>query len=281
MGKTLSQILMDEARQTDWFGWMEEVSGAVRHTEMKNAVSWKLLERLSWNEENMPRLVDLLKVHCPCPSYKRQEEAAFLILAAYHNDNESLGYVIDTMNAYMKEEDLEGILFLARMQAIINENDCYPHLNSLYNQLVGYAIREYKMMLECLKKGAVPTYTGSDFRRLEKYLPHFRHDGFTYMVLQRSAGVLTGKELAKRCHMSETVFRERFRDVFGITVSEWLHKRRKDAVEKMLENPNIPLTEVAEANGFKSLSTLSDYCKRNLGCSPLFFRKNTDKNAMD
>ena len=74
MGKTLGQILMDEARQTGLQEWMKKVQVAVRQTDVKNPVTWTALERLSRDEDNMPRLVKLLKEHCPCPSLKTQEE---------------------------------------------------------------------------------------------------------------------------------------------------------------------------------------------------------------
>ena len=67
MGKTLGQILMDEARQTGLQEWMKKVQVAVRQTDVKNPVTWMALERLSRDEDNMPCLVKLLKEHCPCP----------------------------------------------------------------------------------------------------------------------------------------------------------------------------------------------------------------------
>lgn len=279
MGKTLSQILAEETRQTAWYGWMHEVQIAVGQTDIKKTATWKTLEQLARNEENMPRLVKLLKRHCPCPTCTNPEEAAYLVLVAYHNDNNSLEYVMDTLQAYISRSNREGLLFLCRLEETLNEHDAYPHLNYLYNQLTGYILRQHRNRLLPASQGAPALFTENDFRKLEKYLPHFREEGFTCLVLGQSEGVHTGKELAKRCHMSETVFRERFREAFGTTVSGWLHGRRKEAIRKMLETSAIPLIEIAEANGFKSLSTLSDYCRRNLGCAPLLYRKNYHKNT--
>ena len=86
--------------------------------------------------------------------------------------------------------------------------------------------------------------TESDFRLAEKYIPDFKGAGFREAVLLRVTANMTGEELAKKCHMSNTVFRERFK-----------------------------LYRVAENNGFKSESTFSDYCKRNFNKTPLQLRK--------
>ena len=79
MKKTLNQILRDEARQTELHEWMKTVQVAVRQTDIKNPATWTALEKLSWDEDNMPCLVNLLKEYCPCPSLKTSEEAAYLI----------------------------------------------------------------------------------------------------------------------------------------------------------------------------------------------------------
>lgn len=47
MGKTLGQILMDEARQTGLQEWMKKVQVAVRQTDVKNPVTWTALGKLS------------------------------------------------------------------------------------------------------------------------------------------------------------------------------------------------------------------------------------------
>ena len=54
--------------------------------------------------------------------------------------------------------------------------------------------------------------TESDFRLAEKYIPDFKGAGFRETVLLRVTANMTGEELAKKCHMSNTVFREKSGD---------------------------------------------------------------------
>ena len=93
------------------------------------------------------------------------------------------------------------------------------------------------------------------------------------MAGRMPVGTLTAGELAARCHQSETVFRERFKEEFGQPVAGWLRERRKEDILAMLSDTSIPLSDIAVRNGFQSLSTLSDYCQRNFGKSPSLLRK--------
>ena len=155
-------------------------------------------------------------------------------------------------------------------------HDEYPHLNALYNLMMGLALREWRRLLEGDED--YPCFlTEADFRRVERSLPDFRYGGFKEMVRimtgNRPVGTLTAGELAARCHQSETVFRERFKEEFGQPVAEWLRERRKEDILAMLSDPEVPLSDVSERNGFNSASTLSDYCQRNFGKSPSLLRK--------
>ena len=118
--------------------------------------------------------------------------------------------------------------------------------------------------------------TEEDFRMAEKYLPDFKCNSFKNIVELKAKEVRTGSELAKCCHISETTFRERFQQTFGMNVAEWLREKRKKNIEEMLKHTDMLLTKVAEANDFNSLSTFSDYCKRNFGKSPSEIRKDAD-----
>ena len=82
-------------------------------------------------------------------------------------------------------------------------HDEYPHLNALYNLMMGLALREWRRLLEGDED--YPCFlTEADFRRVERSLPDFRYGGFKEMVRimtgNRPVGTLTAGELAARCH---------------------------------------------------------------------------------
>ena len=86
-------------------------------------------------------LVELLREHRPVLSYRVKEEAGLLILVAYHRHGSSSDFLLETAEAYFRERDCGGFLFLCRMQASINAYDEYPHLNVLCNRLAGLLFR--------------------------------------------------------------------------------------------------------------------------------------------
>ncbi len=179
------------------------------------------------------------------------------------------GYVIDTYIHQYKKRNTHGLLVCAKILHAISPEEEYPHLNFLYNLMAGNVISEFKRHM----KTNDSFMTESDFRLAEKYIPDFKGAGFREAVLLRVTANMTGEELAKKCHMSNTIFRERFKREFGMNVSQWLRERKKERIAGMLKNPAIPLYRVAENNGFRSESTFSDYCKRNFNKTPLQLRK--------
>ena len=266
MGKTLGQILMDEARQTGLQEWMKKVQVAVRQTDVKNPVTWTALERLSRDEDNMPRLMKLLKEHCPCPSLKTQEEPAYLILAAYHNDNDSLGYLLDTMKEYIKKKDHDGILFLCRMQAAINDNEDYPHLNGLYNELTGYLLSCRRDRVKEYRKGNIPVFSEADLQVAEKYLPHLKEYSFRDKVMAVFPTAKTVTELAEKCGCAVNTFERRFKEEFGAAPRKWMVEQKAKRVVTLLTHTNLPMKEIAGDCGFESSGFPGDQDQSHRKC---------------
>ncbi|KAB4266384.1 helix-turn-helix transcriptional regulator [Bacteroides thetaiotaomicron] len=141
MKENLTQILMNEAIREGWREWMAKVRTVLPQTDAERPVTWIAAERLARDHGRMVRLVELLREHRPVLSCRVQEEAGLLILVAYHRHGSSADFLLDTAEAYFREKDCGGFLFLCRMQASINAYDEYPHLNVLCNRLAGLLFR--------------------------------------------------------------------------------------------------------------------------------------------
>lgn len=169
------------------------------------------------------------------------------------------------------------MLMCARIHSVVNQNEEYTHLNVLYNLMMSIIQKEFRRFLSPAWKGG-SFMTENDFREAEQYLPDFKASGFREMVLARATTPMTGEELAKQCHMSSTVFREQFKDTFGMTVSCWLRERKKSKILDMLLHTDLPISKVSERNGFRNETTFTEYCRRNFHSSPSEIRK---KHASD
>lgn len=270
--RRLRASLEQASLRTEWDGWMKRVLTAAGQVDFSRPGSWNPLVPLSENTPAMRWLVRQIRLCNPVPPEQPHGEAAFLMLAAFCPDNRILGYLIDTWRHYCRTGNGRGLLSCARVQSLANRQEEYPHLNVLYNLMMGDVLRQYRLYAAPADRGsATSLLTERDFRALAKYLPDFHPFGLRERVQaaqNRMTGTLTGGELARACCMSDSAFRRQFRQEFGIPVSEWLRRQRMARIERMLRSPDIPLCQVAEENGFRMPSTFADYCRRNFGAPP-------------
>ena len=276
MSDNLFDMLEYAALGTEWREWLKEVEKTADLVDLRRADTWTVLKQPAKNVHAVRWLTEELRKAATAPSPDDRTWCVLYLLAAHCRDNTALGYVADTFVNSYRTQHRTGVLFCMEVVGRMTLHDEYPHLNALYNLMMGLALREWRRLLEGDED--YPCFlTEADFRRVERCLPDFRCGGFReavrLMAGRMPVGTLTAGELAARCHQSETVFRERFKEEFGQPVAEWLRERRKEDILAMLSDTSIPLSDIAVRNGFQSLSTLSDYCRRNFGKSPSQMRK--------
>lgn len=276
MSDNLFDMLEYAALGTEWREWLKEVEKTADLVDLRRADTWTVLKQPAKNVHAVRWLTEELRKAATAPSPDDRTWCVLYLLAAHCRDNTVLGYVADTFVNSYRTQHRTGVLFCMEVVGRITLHDEYPHLNALYNLMMGLALREWRRLLEGDED--YPCFlTEADFRRVERSLPDFRCGGFReavrLMAGRMPVGTLTAGELAARCHQSETVFRERFKEEFGQPVAGWLRERRKEDILAMLSDTSIPLSDIAVRNGFQSLSTLSDYCRRNFGKSPSQMRK--------
>lgn len=273
MELNLTRIFMEEAQREGWSDRMMRVRIALLRTDVKRPATWLALERVANDRVCMEHLVKLLRVHCPVPSPKVAEEAGYLILAAYSRTVRPLGYVMDTLDAYIRRNDREGILFLCRMQAAVNAHGEYTHLNVLYNLLTDYLLRCRRERLRHYRTGGKPLFSEADLQEAEKYLPHLRECSFMDRVVLALPKVKSVEELARECGYTLNTFERRFKEENGETPGKWLTEQRKRRIRSLLTETDMPLQEIASACGFASGNYFWDFCKSHLGATPLQIRE--------
>ena len=275
-GNNLFGTLEAAAFGTEWQEWMKEVERASALVDLRRADTWTVLKQPARNVPAVRWLTGELRKAATAPLPEDRAWCVLYLLAAHCRDNTALGYIRDIFVHYYRTQHRTGVLFCMEVAGRMTLHDEYPHLNSVYDLMMGLVLREWRRLLE--GEEDYPCFlTEADFRQAERCLPDFRCGGFREAVRiitgHRPVGALTAGELAARCHQSETVFRRRFKEEFGQPVSGWLRERRKEDILAMLSDTGTPLSDVAARNGFQSLSTLSDYCQRNFGKSPSQLRK--------
>lgn len=276
MSDNLFDMLEYAALGTEWREWLKEVEKTADLVDLRRADTWTVLKQPAKNVHAVRWLTEELRKAATAPSPDDRTWCVLYLLAAHCRDNTVTGYVTDTFVNSYRTQHRAGVLFCMEVAGRMTLHGEHPYLNTLYNLMTGLALKEWRRLLEGDED--YPCFlTEADFHRVERCLPDFRCGGFReavrLMAGRMPVGTLTAGELAARCHQSETVFRERFKEEFGQPVAGWLRERRKEDILAMLSDTSIPLSDIAVRNGFQSLSTLSDYCRRNFGKSPSQMRR--------
>ncbi len=83
----------------------------------------------------------------------------------------------------------------------------------------------------------------------------------------------TVPRLARRAALSERTFARRFRQETGATPAAWLARQRVARAQELLESTEAPVDEIARLVGFGSAPVLRHHFARQLGTSPVAYRR--------
>lgn len=91
---------------------------------------------------------------------------------------------------------------------------------------------------------------------------------------------VSSANVAKACNMDSFRFSRSFRSAFGITFKEYLMRVRIKEACRLLEKPDIAITEVAYLSGFNDPSYFSKTFKRYAGVSPSVYVSSDEHRNM-
>ncbi len=86
---------------------------------------------------------------------------------------------------------------------------------------------------------------------------------------------LTSAVLADRIHLSVNFFQTVFRELVGVPPARYLKQLRIESACRMLADTDLPLSEIAELNGFSGASHLTCSFREAKGMTPSEYRRQT------
>lgn len=92
---------------------------------------------------------------------------------------------------------------------------------------------------------------------------------------------LTLKDIARSLHCSTVTLTEHFKLEFGITINEYITKKRMELAEKLLLSSDKPLREIASLTGFADVEYFSRTFKKHHGISPASWRRGKGNRTND
>lgn len=94
-----------------------------------------------------------------------------------------------------------------------------------------------------------------------------------YYVRNNLDKKLTLADIALDLHCSTVTLTEHFKEEFGITIMEYVTRKRMDLAEKLLITTDEPLREIAALTGFSDVEYFSRTFKKHHGTSPAAWRR--------
>lgn len=85
---------------------------------------------------------------------------------------------------------------------------------------------------------------------------------------------LSVQRISRSANISKSVLYQRFHDVFGCTVSEYVNEKRVALACDLLQKTDLSVEVIAQRVGFSGASYFVEVFKRLKGTTPLKFRKN-------
>ena len=117
--------------------------------------------------------------------------------------------------------------------------------------------------------GTVRSYEGQ--RRTMQ--PMSQIDSTVNFIREHHQQRLTVEQLSDRAGLSTRQLHRKFRDVFGLSVQEFLIKTRIQAASDSLLHSDLTIAQIATAFGFCDQSAFTQLFRKHTGLTPLRFRR--------
>ena len=123
-----------------------------------------------------------------------------------------------------------------------------------------------QFILEMWKKGFVMENDTSGRNTVEKEMVSYIQQNFT--------GKISLREFGEQFHLSEKYISRYFKEHFHITLSQYVTYLRLEHAKKLLQDTDIPVTDVAMQSGYQNVSYFIRSFQKAYAVSPLKYRKN-------
>ena len=122
-----------------------------------------------------------------------------------------------------------------------------------------------QFILEMWERGFVIENDKSGRNTIEKEMISYIQQNFMEKI--------SLKEFSEQFHLSEKYISRYFKEHFHITLSQYVTYLRLEHAKQLLQDTDIPVTEIAMQSGYQNVSYFIRSFKKTYGVSPLKYRK--------
>ena len=173
-------------------------------------------------------------------------------------------------NSTLTLEDTEEILLRDKVLRDHDIREIYEAKNDESESKITTQVRTkiilLQFILEMWKKGFVIENDTSGRNTVEKEMVSYIQQNFT--------GKISLREFGEQFHLSEKYISRYFKEHFHITLSQYVTYLRLEHAKQLLQDTDIPVTDVAMQSGYQNVSYFIRSFQKAYAVSPLKYRKN-------
>lgn len=186
-------------------------------------------------------------------------------------DNELIGYIMSALGIEKDRED--DVIRLActcdASHSLLINNQVQKSRKLTADEMKAY----FNMMKVLAKYIANDDTLISNYESIGQLIKRYIKNNLTRK--------LTLNDIARNLHCSTVTLTEHFKREFGITINEYITKKRMELAEKLLLSTDKPLREIASMTGFADVEYFSRTFKKHHEISPATWRREKGKNQDD
>jgi AraC-like DNA-binding protein len=186
------------------------------------------------------------------------------------------GAIVDPVETkYITPIEKNLILFENKIRGIENVAACIKQIAAEYKtKMIGYELEIksniYHLLALLMRNHVKKILTKNQYRLRIRNLERFKCI-FEYMD-NNFTEELTIEKLSRMVNLSSFHFCRLFKEITGKTLSEYVNGIRISNAEKLLLNPDLSVSEIAELSGYSDINYFSRMFKRHRKMSPTRFR---------
>lgn len=180
----------------------------------------------------------------------------------------------------ISEDEIIGYLIFGQMKNSNSPDNIYEYMESL--GLDGQKMTDYYSNLPLLDTKKINSVSNIavmliKFILFENLLKRDISENIQRAVTYINENLnedLSVKTVSEHANISKSVLYKNFHQIFHCTLSEYINKKRIEKSTHLLANADLSIDDISQQVGFSSASYYSKIFKKQVGISPLKYRKN-------
>ncbi|OKA26177.1 AraC family transcriptional regulator [Bacillus cereus] len=284
----------DAVHHESWLGTTYHfVNGKVRRLYIEEGVEMQIFDNCTFQRPKIPILKKILEITVILDGQIRQKGNTLLAtqydsktLLFFNEIEEQLQYdQLTGMSVFLDLNWLERYLIQENQLHIWKEIEQFflhsrkiifqKESETIHRSIARYLQNEFKenAMNHLLIKAKVLEFLAHSLQKIWPEVVDQRIEGILDVIHQQFHLPIQVQNLAEMANMSESSMQSYFKASFGMSVYQYIQRKRVEYAAELLIHTNESITEISMQVGYDNPSKFAKIFKRIYGETPLHYRK--------